>query len=70
MAAITINRESSRCSDELQVRFYECPACGFARVPYGLSAWTPNLSSFDEFEREPEFDAQHCPGCGGQIVWT
>ena len=49
-------------SDELTVRFYECPECQYAHIPYGASAW-------NDSNRDPELDARYCPGCAAPIIW-
>lgn len=57
--------DASYVSDELTVRFYTCPSCGFDHVPFGASAWTDAPE-----DRMPEHDARYCPGCAAPIEWT
>ncbi len=54
--------ENSGFTDELFVRFYECP-CGFAYVPHGMEG--PFKVMYDVEEATARF----CPGCGCTIQW-
>lgn len=57
------------CTDELSVRFYTCPDCGFERVPYGASIPFRD-GDLDKGGREYEYDAKYCPGCAAPIEWS
>jgi predicted RNA-binding Zn-ribbon protein involved in translation (DUF1610 family) len=62
---IIISPNDRRCTDELTTEFYDCPKCGYERVPKG------SLKTFD-LEEYPEiaaYDAKFCPGCGEEIKW-
>lgn len=60
VSLVTIDPKSNYCTDELYVRFYECPYCLYDRVPFGAGGG----------ERYPEYDAFNCPRCGTPIRWA
>lgn len=61
---VDIVRDGDWFTDETEVGFYECAACGFARVPH----ITPDAYENDPTDTEV-LTARFCPGCGKQINW-
>ena len=59
MEEININRGWT--TDEIEVRFYDCPMCSYERVPFGMG-WHD--------VRYPQHDANFCPRCGVTIQWV
>ena len=52
-------------TDEVTVEFYECPICGFERVP----ALQEHQFAKDHGPEPEKGTAKYCPGCGQEIIW-
>lgn len=62
---VTIHTLSPQVADELRTAFYECPLCGFERVPHVATPTGRQVNYTDKY-----ITARYCPGCGRLIHWA